>query len=152
MNFKSIIEKNISFSMIILIILLFIELFLEDRYLNFEIFLKTLEYLIYLHILIYLIFKYLELTSFPKFFKKYWRDLLVIFPFFIVFKILNEFFIIFKINKLPEILLKKTKIKEEILFIINEEKRSKRIFRLSHRLFKSWPRIFSLLKKIYHRN
>lgn len=89
-----IVDKSIPFTLILLGILLIIEFFFveiaEEHYLVISI----LHNLIVFIFILDLIFKYLRIRKFKKFLKECWLDILVVFPFYLVFRVIEEIILI----------------------------------------------------------
>ncbi len=92
-KFEIFVDKIIPYSLIVLLIVIVLELgfhdFVEHHHLGLT--LSLIDYCIISLFVIDLIFKYLRTRQIPKFLKRYWLDILAVFPFFLMFRVF-EFF------------------------------------------------------------
>lgn len=91
------IDKTIPYSLIILLYLLIVIFFFPE----FEKQYYTIHLLLEAFVIgtfgADLVFKYLKLRNFPLFLKKYWLDVIIVFPFFLFFKLLEPVFSLFRL-------------------------------------------------------
>ena len=90
-----IVDKIIPYLVLILLILIIGEFthykLIEDN----EDIVLLIDYIIVIFFLIDLSFKYYRVKNFKIFVKKYWLEILAIFPFFLIFRLVEEIVIIF---------------------------------------------------------
>jgi hypothetical protein len=89
-----IVDKAISPCLIVLLFIIVLDLGFKDMVeaYNLHTPIIVIDYMIISIFVIDLIFKYLRVKDVPTFFKKYWLDILAVFPFFLLFRTYELFF------------------------------------------------------------
>jgi c-di-AMP phosphodiesterase-like protein len=86
-EFERLVDKLIPFLLIILLNIIIMELFFHEAALEYHLMILIADSFIITVFVADLIFKYLSVRDIPLFIKKYWIDILAVFPFFLVFRI-----------------------------------------------------------------
>ena len=85
------VDKIIPFLLILLLVVIVMELgfhqFVEEHHL--EQYVKWADYVIIFFFFIDLCFKYSHVRKIPLFLRKYWLDIIAVFPFFLVFRVVE---------------------------------------------------------------
>ena len=156
-----IIDKIIPYLVLILLILIIGEVMhyklIDD---NKDIVL-IIDYSIVVVFIIDLSFKYYRIKDYKKFIKKYWLDIIAVFPFFLIFRLVEELVIIFRVSselgesqKFLHTLIEITRISREageeqrVLREIQEASKLERTTVLA-RIFRIGERIPRILK-VFH--
>lgn len=159
---EKIIDLLIPYCLIILIIILVMEIgfrnFVEEQ--NLRIPIDVADYFIIFIFIIDLIFKYVRVRNIPKFFRKYWLEIIAVFPFFLIFRLAELAFGFSEISEgiktAQSITHSTTEIEKEVALLRGGEKMLKegevvvkleRSTRLS-RYVKPLARIPRFLKKV----
>ncbi len=94
-----IIDRLVPVAVLFLIPIIIIEFFFEDIATKYHLILLILDYLIIAIFAIDLIFKYLRIRNFKNFIKTCWLDIIAIFPFFLIFRVLEPILIYAELPK-----------------------------------------------------
>ncbi len=84
---EHIIDKIIPFLLLILLGIIIIDLFFHDISDRYHLPIEITDGIIITIFIIDLIFKYHRARTIPNFIKRYWLDILAVFPFFLVFRV-----------------------------------------------------------------
>lgn len=93
------IDKIIPYSLIILFFLIIGGLFFEHEIEPYEKYVSVIDSIIIFIFVLDLMFKYVRVKDIPKFFKRYWLEIIAIFPAFLVLRIVEEFAIIVNLEE-----------------------------------------------------
>jgi len=93
------VDKIIPYSLVLLFFLIIGEIFYADRIGPYRIYISIFDGFVIFIFVIDLAFKYIRIRNFPKFFKKYWLEIIAVFPAFLVLRIVEEFIIIVKLEE-----------------------------------------------------
>lgn len=141
------IEKIIIFlilpSVLILVILVILQLFFEDIIEEYSFLISILEYSIIILFISDLGFKYSHIKKFKPFLKKHWLDILVVFPFFILFSSIERAFV-----SSSKLLYSTLNVENEISLLLKDSEKTTETIR---KVNKIWPRIIRILKIINHK-
>ena len=85
-----IVDGAIPYLLLVLLGIIIIEFFFKELALKYHTFISILDWIIIAFFVIDLIFKYLRIRVLPIFLKRYWLDILAVFPFFLVFRLFEE--------------------------------------------------------------
>ncbi len=85
------VDKIIPFVLVILLGIIVIEFGFHDLAEKYRLVIEILDWFIVSVFIVDLIFKYLRIRNIPKFLRASWIDILAIFPFFLVFRLLGGF-------------------------------------------------------------
>lgn len=85
------VDKLIAPALLVLIVVIALELFFNDfvEHNHLELWIDIIDYTIIGIFIVDLIFKYKQSRSVPQFFKTSWLDIIAVFPFFLLFRIVN---------------------------------------------------------------
>ena len=92
-------DKAIPYLVLILLILIILDVFYHDLTLPYENQILILDYFIVLIFIIDLSFKYYRVKDYKTFLKKYWLDIIVVFPFFLVFRLVEEIILLTRVSE-----------------------------------------------------
>ena len=87
-------DRSIPYALVLLLFLIIGEVFFTDKFEPFSIYISIIDTLIIIIFIVDLGFKYARTRNVPKFLKKYWIEIIAIFPAFLVVRIVEEFIII----------------------------------------------------------
>ncbi len=87
---ESFVDRAIPYALIVLAFIIIAELFFKEFAEKYHLLLLILDYAIISFFVIDLIFKYNRIRNFKNFFKECWLDILAIFPFVLVFRLVEE--------------------------------------------------------------
>ena len=93
---ESFIDKSIPYLLILLLVIIISHLFFYDFYLKNEKVLEFADKIIIGFFIADLIFKYNHVKNIPIFIKKYWLDILAVFPFYLILRLIEEYILIFR--------------------------------------------------------
>src|SRR3989344_7986625 len=94
-------DRIIPYLLILLAIVLTIEFFFKDLAHNYYNFIVTSDIIIVLFFSFDLAFKFNRVRNLKLFLKKYWLDIIAVFPFFLFFRLVEEVFVLFRLS--PEL-------------------------------------------------
>jgi hypothetical protein len=89
-DIEMIIDASIPYLVILLLFIIITPFVAEDFYHHYESLFHSLDYMIIAIFALDLIFKYVRIRKFKPFLKKYWLDILAVFPFYLIFRIFEE--------------------------------------------------------------
>lgn len=139
-------------SVLLLLIVVLIEIFnhtLAEKYHTLFIYFEVFVVFIFI---VDLSFKYYHLRNFPKFLRKYWLDVLVVFPFFILFKFIEEGYLLFRLGEKSYLTFKEAQVTGKLTSEINSITQSaEKNLDLIRKMNKIWPRLIRVLKIIHHK-
>lgn len=87
------VDKIIPPCLIVLLVIIVLELGFNDlvEHYQLEIWLQIADYLVIAVFVLDLVFKWMKTRHLPKFLRKYWLDILAVFPFFLLFRLFEMF-------------------------------------------------------------
>lgn len=91
-----IVDKLIPYVVVLLLIVIILQFVSPTWVHNNEIYIQLFDYFIMLVFGIDLVFKYKRVHHFREFMRKYWLDVVAIFPFYLVFRVFEESFLLFR--------------------------------------------------------
>lgn len=91
-----VVDKLIPYVVVLLLAVIVLQFATPDWVHEHEIYIQVFDYFIMLVFGIDLVFKYRRVHHFSEFMRKYWLDVVAIFPFYLVFRIFEESFLIFR--------------------------------------------------------
>lgn len=94
-------DRIIPYLLALLAIILIAEFFFKDIAFAYHNFITTADLIIVLFFSIDLGFKFNRVRKIKLFLKKYWLDIIAVFPFFLFFRLVEEIFFLFKLS--PEL-------------------------------------------------
>ena len=83
-------DRLIPYSLVLLLFIIIGEVFFTQEIEHFSIYISFLDGMIITIFIVDLGFKYVRTKNIPKFFKKYWIEIIAIFPAFVVVRIIEE--------------------------------------------------------------
>lgn len=86
---EHLVDKIIPISLIVLLFLIIGEFFFEEEINPYHTVIKIIDWIIIFIFVVDLTFKWLRIKRIPEFLKKYWLEIIAIFPFFLVFRTLE---------------------------------------------------------------
>ncbi len=92
-------DKVIPYLVLILLILIGLDFFYHETILPYEEEILVLDYFIVLVFIVDLSFKYYRVKNAKTFLKKYWLDIIAVFPFFLIFRLVEEIIILTRISE-----------------------------------------------------
>ena len=90
-SLEKFVDKTIPYLLILLLGIIVIEIFFHDIAVEYHVYIEVLDYVIIGFFVVDLGFKFNRVKKVPKFFKKYWLEVIAVFPFFLVFRVLESF-------------------------------------------------------------
>jgi hypothetical protein len=144
-----IVDKSIPYLLILLLVLIVGEIWFGHEIEPYRIIVSLVDGAIIFIFVLDLIFKYMRIKKFPKFFRKYWFEIIAVFPAFLVLRIIEEFAYIAGLGEamrasLPQVL----KIQKEGKVLVGEIERTRlgisrlRYFSRFARPLSRFPRFF----------
>lgn len=94
-------DRVIPYLLSLLAIILIIEFFFKDVAFAYHNFITTADLIIILFFSVDLAFKFNRVRKIKLFLKKYWLDIIAVFPFFLIFRLVEEVFFLFRLS--PEL-------------------------------------------------
>ena len=85
------VDKSIPYCLIVLTVIVLGELFFHAYVMPYEFYFSIADGIIVAIFTLDLIFKYVRMKNFPLFFKKYWLEIIAIFPTFLVLRMIESF-------------------------------------------------------------
>lgn len=95
-----IVDKLIPPMLILLLGIIIVELFFEDFAHHHETIIISLDYIVIGVFVLDVIFKYMRIKPFKKFLRKSWMDIIAIFPFALMFRLVEGFFEVFAVSEM----------------------------------------------------
>ena len=93
------VDKIIPYSLVLLFFVIIGEIFFAHEIEPYHVFVSVLDGLIIFIFVLDLTFKYIRIKIIPKFIRKYWLEIIAIFPAFLVIRIVEEFAIIVNLEE-----------------------------------------------------
>ena len=88
------IDKSIPWLVLLLLVVIVAELGFHEQAAPYKTYLDTIDYFVIAVFVVDLAFKYNRVRRVPKFIRLYWLDILVVFPFFLVFRLIENFLVL----------------------------------------------------------
>ncbi|HLD10471.1 MAG TPA: hypothetical protein VJB89_00155 [Candidatus Nanoarchaeia archaeon] len=127
--------------LIILLLVIIGEIVFKEWMHNHSIYIDIFDGMIIIIFAIDLAFKYNRIKKFKKFLKKYWLEILAIFPFFLIFRIYDQ--LAYLLGSLKELIIPSQKILHEGLAVENIVARESRVAELLRPVTRT-PRFLTL--------
>ena len=140
-----VVDKIIPLLLVILLFVIIAELLFKEEINNYIVYIDIFDMFLIIIFSVDLMFKYSRTRKMKFFFKRYWLEIIAIFPFFLIFRLYEGFALFF--GNLWEFVLPSQKIIHEGLVvekIVAEDSRMVKIIRPLMRIFK-----FGELKDVY---
>jgi hypothetical protein len=93
------VDKSIPYLVLILLILIVLDLFYNEKVVDYENQILVLDYFIVIIFIIDLSFKYYRVRNAKTFLKKYWLDIIAILPFFLIFRLIEEIILLTRVSE-----------------------------------------------------
>lgn len=153
------VDRSIPYLIIVLAIIIIIELFFDALYESYSLLFRALDMIVVSFFVVDLYFKYQRIKNFKKFLKTCWLDILAVFPFVLLFRMIEEGLLLFRVSKevgeVQSIMhtaveLRKTGILSETAKLAEEVERTGKISRTTEffKILKPLQRFPRLLKAI----
>jgi len=94
-----IVDKIIPYSLILLLFVIIGEIFFSHEIEPYSFYVSIIDGFIIFIFVVDLTFKYVRTKTIPKFFRKYWLEIIAIFPAFLVLRVVEEFAIIVNLEE-----------------------------------------------------
>jgi hypothetical protein len=98
-NLEVIVDKSIPYLVLILLILIVLDIFYHEKTIPYENQILILDYFIVIIFIIDLSFKYYRVRNAKTFIKRYWIDIIAVFPFFLMFRLVEEILILARVSE-----------------------------------------------------
>src|SRR3989338_1380220 len=95
---ESIVDRSIPYIVILLLFIIISDFFLKEIYYKYELYFAIGDYFVLSVFIIDLIFKFNRVRQFKVFLRKYWLDIIAVFPFFLLFRVFEEVVSFFRIS------------------------------------------------------
>jgi len=92
-------DKSIPYWLGLLIILIIVEFFFKEIARDYHTFLVIADYIIVFFFVLDLLFKYDRMRKIKPFIKKYWLEIIAVFPFFLLFRLFEEIAVLFRFTR-----------------------------------------------------
>ena len=86
-----IVDKTIPYSLILLFFLIIGQIFFDNEIEPYHFYVSIIDGAIIFIFILDLVFKYVRIKSFPRFFRRYWLEIIAVFPAFLVLRLIEEF-------------------------------------------------------------
>ncbi len=86
-----IVDRSIPYCLLLLLGVIALEIFFSERVKPYHSFVSAIDYAIILVFVVDLSFKYQRIHSIPIFLRKYWLEIIAVFPAFLVIRLFEEF-------------------------------------------------------------
>lgn len=96
---EEVVDKSIPYLVLILLILIVLDIFYNNLVLPYENQILIIDYFIVIVFIIDLSFKYYRVRNAKTFLKRYWLDIIAVFPFFLLFRVVEEIIILTRISE-----------------------------------------------------
>ena len=96
---ERIVDKSIPYLLILLLFVIIGEIFFASEIEPYRMFVSFVDGFIIFVFVVDLTFKYIRTRNFPKFFKKFWLEIIAIFPAFLILRVMEEFVIIVRLEE-----------------------------------------------------
>lgn len=87
---ENVVDRIIPYLLVLLIYVIIVDLFYKEAAAKYSLQLAAVDYFVVAVFVIDLAFKYNRVRKVPQFLKKYWLDIMAIFPFFLFFRLIEE--------------------------------------------------------------
>jgi len=94
-----IVDRAIPYALIILLFVIIGEVFYAEKLHAYQIFVSIIDGIILTIFFVDLVFKYMRTKNIPDFLKKYWLEIIAVFPAFLVVRVIEEFVIIVNLEE-----------------------------------------------------
>jgi len=86
-----IVDKTIPYSLILLFFLIIGQIFFDNEIEPYHFYVSIIDGVIIFIFILDLVFKYVRIKSFPRFFRRYWLEIIAVLPAFLVLRLIEEF-------------------------------------------------------------
>jgi hypothetical protein len=84
------VDRIIPYLLVILLAIITIDIFFSEIYESYHVQIQIIDYIIIAFFIVDLSFKYARVRKIPEFLRKYWLEIIAVFPFFLVARIFEE--------------------------------------------------------------
>ena len=88
---EKITDAAIPYALLVLLAVIITELFFHKYFIGYEWVFSLIDGIVVGIFVVDLIFKYIKVKKIPLFVKRYWMDIIVVFPFFLMFRFVEQF-------------------------------------------------------------
>lgn len=96
---EHIVDRSIPYLLVLLLFIIAGDLFYSKQLERYSVYIHTLDALIIGVFAVDLVFKYRRARSIPDFLKKHWLEIIAIFPFYLVLRLVEEILLIARISE-----------------------------------------------------
>lgn len=149
-----IVDKIVPYLVILLLVLIILDLAFKDEVAPYEVYITLLDYFVLAVFCIDLAFKYIKVRKIPTFLRRYWLDILAVFPFFILFRLFEQVYLVASLPQLlkepPTLLHESIVLEREGIRLMRAAEKTEKVSRtkMMLRLMKPLQRFPRLLKII----
>ena len=86
-----IVDKSIPYCLILLFFVIIGEIFFKYKVEPYHAYISAIDDIIIFIFILDLVFKYIRTRNFPKFLRKYWLEVIAVFPAFLILRLIEEF-------------------------------------------------------------
>ena len=86
-----IVDKSIPYCLILLFFVIIGEIFFKYKVEPYHAYISAIDDIIIFIFILDLVFKYIRTMNFPKFLRKYWLEVIAVFPAFLILRLIEEF-------------------------------------------------------------
>ncbi|MDP7244039.1 MAG: hypothetical protein QF568_01710 [Flavobacteriales bacterium] len=119
------VDRIIPYTLILLLFLIIGQIFFGHEIEPYHIYVSIIDGFIILIFVLDLIFKYIRTRNFPKFLRKYWLEVIAVFPAFLVLRLLEEFVAIANLGETAQTYFREAlEVEKEGKVLVREIERS----------------------------
>lgn len=94
-----IVDRSIPYLVALLLVIILVHLFGKEVYMRYEGWFNFIDAVIVGVFVVDLVFKYIRVRNMHMFFKRYWLDVIAVFPFYLVLRVVEEAFLVFRVSE-----------------------------------------------------
>lgn len=118
---EHIVDRLIPYCLILLLFIIVMEMFFYETAQKITLLIESLDYFVIAVFLFDLYFKFQRVRSVPKFLRKYWLDIIAVFPVFLFVRLIEEFSAVERVGRLSQSAIHEIEILEKEGIKITEE-------------------------------
>ncbi len=93
------IDKTIPYLVLVLLVIIIISFFFHETALRYHIQIEKIDMLVVAVFIADLVFKFIRVRKIKKFIRLYWIDILAVFPFYLVVRLVEEVYLVFRLSE-----------------------------------------------------
>ncbi len=93
------VDRSIPYVVVLLLFIIISDFFFKNFYHKYELFFSIGDYIVLVIFVADLAFKFNRVRQFKIFLKRYWLDIIAVFPFFLLFRVFEEVVSFFRIGR-----------------------------------------------------